>query len=378
MTKIVTQFRVPKKLLTDRGANFTSALIKETCKLLKIQKLQTSSYNPQANGVCERMHNLLIDMLSHFVRKDAKNWDEYVPYAVMAYRAMPHSTTKYSPYYLVYGREMRLPIEDDWKPSSNNVKIAGNEYEQHVKELAERLREANKTAGQQSKMSHDTSKRYYDRNTKIEQFKKGDYVYVHNPVYKRGKANKFSYQYDGPFRVEQKISSLIFKVRLGDGTSTILHINRLKRAHEQNTGNRVLPEEKLERTNNELLQLKRSSCGRRKNYMKEREFEEVASPPTARLEVQEEDKETENELLGADSGDPEWVPRSSYLQRKSQSTTADNVAYRLRSRLVGRSERETEVDSEQVEAGSLQESENVSVNTHDKTPPSKNKPVMSH
>jgi transposase InsO family protein len=50
VTKIITQFGAPKKLLTDRGANFTSALIKETCKLLKIQKLQTSSYNPQANG----------------------------------------------------------------------------------------------------------------------------------------------------------------------------------------------------------------------------------------------------------------------------------------------------------------------------------------
>jgi len=41
--RIITQFGVPKKLLTDKGANFTSALIKETCKLLKIKKLQTSS-----------------------------------------------------------------------------------------------------------------------------------------------------------------------------------------------------------------------------------------------------------------------------------------------------------------------------------------------
>jgi len=49
--KIITQFGVPKKLLTDKGANFTSALIKEKCKLLKIQKLQTNSYNPRANRV---------------------------------------------------------------------------------------------------------------------------------------------------------------------------------------------------------------------------------------------------------------------------------------------------------------------------------------
>jgi len=109
--------------LPDRGANFTSALIKETCKLLKIQKLRTSSYIPQDNGICERMHILLIDMLSHFVRKDARNRDDYVPYAVMAYRAMPHCSTKYSPYYLVFGREMRLPIEDDWQLCVNENRV---------------------------------------------------------------------------------------------------------------------------------------------------------------------------------------------------------------------------------------------------------------
>jgi transposase InsO family protein len=101
--RIITQFGVPKKLLTDRGATFTSALMKGVCKLLGIQKLQTSSYHAQANGICERMHKLLIDIISHFVNKDAKNWDKYVPYAVMAYRATPHCSVKYSPYYLVYG-----------------------------------------------------------------------------------------------------------------------------------------------------------------------------------------------------------------------------------------------------------------------------------
>jgi mannitol/fructose-specific phosphotransferase system IIA component (Ntr-type) len=69
-------------------------------------------------------------MLFHFVRKDARNWEEYVPYAimayqamphcsteyvpyaVMAYRAMPHCSTEYSPYYLFYGIDMWLQIED--------------------------------------------------------------------------------------------------------------------------------------------------------------------------------------------------------------------------------------------------------------------------
>jgi hypothetical protein len=88
------------------------------------------------------MHKLLVDMLSHFVHKDAKNWDEYIPYAVMAYRAMPHSSTKYSPYYLVFVRDFRLPIEDDWRPSVQKENPEREEYEEHVKMLALRLKEA--------------------------------------------------------------------------------------------------------------------------------------------------------------------------------------------------------------------------------------------
>jgi hypothetical protein len=139
------------------------------------------------------MHKLLIDMLSHFVRKDARNWDEYVPYAGMAYRDMPHCSTKYSPYYLVSGRDMRLPIEDDWKPNLGERDMKQDESVTHVKLLVERLREANQVAGRQSKLSHETAQRYYDRQTKPQRFSKGDFVYVHDPIYKRGKAKKFSY-----------------------------------------------------------------------------------------------------------------------------------------------------------------------------------------
>jgi transposase InsO family protein len=59
LMRVITLFGVPKKLLTDRGAAFVSVLMKEVCKLLKIQKLQTSSYHAQANGICETKVNSL-------------------------------------------------------------------------------------------------------------------------------------------------------------------------------------------------------------------------------------------------------------------------------------------------------------------------------
>jgi transposase InsO family protein len=412
VTNIITQFGVPKKPLTDRGANFTSALIKETCRLLKIQKLKTSSIHLQGNGICERMNKLLIDMLSHFVRKDARNWDEYVPYAVMAYRAMPHCSTKYSPYYLVFGRDMRLPIEDDWIPNLGERDMKQDEYETHVKLLVERLRVANQVAGRQSKLSHETAQRYYDRQTKPERFIKGDFVYVHDPIYKRGKAKKFSYQYKGQFEVEQRISPLIYKVRMADGSSAILHVNRLKRAYEQIRSDKVVPpskdasqvirqerkkvpgdasqvirqeRKKVPGDASQVIRQERKKVlgdasqvirqGRRKvpeeNMEAElEELEEDVSPHTDRLEIgSEESDESDEKIVSSPRkhrGDPEWTPGSSYLQRKLKSnSTADDVAYRLRSRLVNSSGRETETDKEQTAANSLAGSEPISTNTRE-------------
>jgi len=88
---------------------------------------------------------------------------------------------------------MWLPTEGDWNPQLSNKDSGDNEYEEHVKLLTKQLHEANKVAGQQSKLSHETAKRYYDRQAKIQQFNKGEFVYIHDHTHERYKARKFSY-----------------------------------------------------------------------------------------------------------------------------------------------------------------------------------------
>jgi RNA polymerase subunit RPABC4/transcription elongation factor Spt4 len=100
------------------------------------------------------------------VNKDAKNLDQYVPYAVMTYRATPQSTVKYSPYYLVYGRDLRLPMEGDWRPKRQEEAGSKGDYDRHVSELAMRLYEANREATKQSKLSDEVAKRYYGKRTR--------------------------------------------------------------------------------------------------------------------------------------------------------------------------------------------------------------------
>jgi hypothetical protein len=291
---------------------------------------------------------------------------------------MPHCSTKYSPYYLVYGRDRRLPIEDDWKPNLGNKNLGDDEYEGHVTVLAQRLRDANKTAGQQSKLSHDTAKRYYDRQTKLEQFSTGDFVYIHDSTYKRGKAKKFSYQYRGPFEIEQKISSLIYKVRLTDGTFTIIHVNRLKRAHKQiQTSEASLIKLRFNETMTD--QLKGHDSENCEELIKTEEVDIEAPSHSQILAVGSENSSvSEEEIDSSPRGlgeDFEWTPGSSYLRRKLRSDNAtDGVAYRLRSRLVSRSEQETEGNKTRVETVGSPGSEHAQGNTS----PSKVKTASSH
>jgi transposase InsO family protein len=58
---IVLKFGAPAQVLTDQGSNFLSALFKNTCKLLKIKKIQTTAFRPESNGILERSHRGLAE-----------------------------------------------------------------------------------------------------------------------------------------------------------------------------------------------------------------------------------------------------------------------------------------------------------------------------
>ena len=54
----------PKKVISDRGTQFTSEVFRELCKTFKVTKLYTTPYHPQTNGVCERFNRVISCYLS--------------------------------------------------------------------------------------------------------------------------------------------------------------------------------------------------------------------------------------------------------------------------------------------------------------------------
>jgi hypothetical protein len=71
--QVILKVGTPNKILTDQGSNFLSEIFKNTCKMLKIKKLQTTAYHPESNGGLERSHRVLKEYLRHYINKDQDN-----------------------------------------------------------------------------------------------------------------------------------------------------------------------------------------------------------------------------------------------------------------------------------------------------------------
>jgi transposase InsO family protein len=108
VTEIFSMLGCPQTISSDKGSKFMSELFQEMCKLLNAKRINSTSFNPQMHGKVEEFNLGLNQTKRHYVNKYGNDWDKFVNYALMAHRAVSHSVTKYSPFYLLHGRQMRL------------------------------------------------------------------------------------------------------------------------------------------------------------------------------------------------------------------------------------------------------------------------------
>ena len=107
----ICRYGVPQYLHTDQGRNFESKLIKNVCELLGIKKTRTSPYHPQSDGMVERFNRTLEAILSKYVSDNQRDWDVHLLLVMMAYRSSVHEATTFTPYFMMFGREICLPID---------------------------------------------------------------------------------------------------------------------------------------------------------------------------------------------------------------------------------------------------------------------------
>ena len=143
--------------------------------MARIEKSRTSIYHPIGNGMTERFNRTLLSMHGTLEPEKKNHWHKYVAPLVHAYNCTRHSSIGYSPYYLMFGREPRLPIDLVFGLDRN---LESKNQTSYVTDLKQRLQEAYKAATKVSGDAQHRQKCLYDLKIRGANLQPGDRVLV--------------------------------------------------------------------------------------------------------------------------------------------------------------------------------------------------------
>ena len=235
--QVFCQHGFPATLLSDRGSNFLSDLMAAVLHVFHVKKLNTTAYHPQTNGLTERFDHTLCTMLSHYCDRHQADWDDYLPYVLFAYRTTPHHTLKQSPFYLLYGRNPRYPLDSLLPPPPLDDLELSEPLSRYIDNLLEKLKVARNVVDERLRQADQRRADHNEALTRIPQYEVGAKVWLHNPVVKKGQTRKLTSPWTGPWQVIDKFNNLLnYKIhrldRLGrlvnSAKSRLVHVARLK------------------------------------------------------------------------------------------------------------------------------------------------------
>jgi hypothetical protein len=127
---------------------------------------------------------------------------------------------------------MRLPTTDDLSArgeTDGTDATPKNLVEDHIRVLAERLREAYEVVMEHNKTGREKQKIQCNKNTKLVTFSEGEYVYLKEMPVGVGKSKKFRDRWRGPFLITKRLSDWNYQIQIKPGTTVVVNVNRMKR-----------------------------------------------------------------------------------------------------------------------------------------------------
>ena len=220
-------FGPPETLHSDQGPEFENKVVKQLQDVFGYKKTKTTPYRPQGNSVSERMHSTLHAMLSMYSNIAQNNWAEVLPFIQLAHNTSFSSTMHETPFFLMFGRQARLPIdiifgiphvgksattEEFAHATRENLQIA---FELARRNLSERI----------EKQKADNSKL-----PPISEFTPGQKVLIYKPHHSTDGPNpKLIQPWRGPYIICSKLSPVVYRIRHPDDTKQVsVHLAHIK------------------------------------------------------------------------------------------------------------------------------------------------------
>ena len=221
LEEIFPRFGCPLEIVSDNGTENVNRKVQETLDAMNIHHIKTSFYCPQANGRVERFHKTLHSVMMKKIQEDVQTWDLYLNQTLAAVRFHVNESSKFSPFFLLYNRDVVQPLDTILKPRKRYVgedmhKIALQQQHKSFTLVHRHMKKAKRK-----------QKEYADRNSKEENFQIGDPVYLKN----HRRTNKLDIKWRPFFRITDQTGKLSFVCRNQlDGTTTKTHARHMRHA----------------------------------------------------------------------------------------------------------------------------------------------------
>jgi len=195
----------------------------------------SSAYHPQANGLTERFNKTLCESLAKTASQFDKQWDLFIHASLFAYRTSQHAITQQTPFFLVYGRQPRLPVElqiNGYPERSTSETHFQDDVNRRVSDLIGITVETRITAKEKIKLSQDLQKLRHDKKIKNRSFTQHDQVLEFRSQDQNIYGDKMTPKWDGPFVVHHVMGKGSYILRKLDGTilqNRPVHGNQLKK-----------------------------------------------------------------------------------------------------------------------------------------------------
>ena len=212
--RVIGYFRCPRRILSDRGTEFTGRIWEELMNLLGVQHVLTSPYYPQGNGIVERSHRTIHNMLrAHLVNREDENWVDLLPGVMLTFNEMTQDQHGFTASQILWGQGMNLPVDlTHGRAVEGDQDIGG-----YVRGLQECLRDIRRSVAPFNKQK---------RERRENPFKVGELILIFQQPMERD--HKLSPKWRGPFpiiRIENP-----FQVHYEDrGREKIAHVRHCKK-----------------------------------------------------------------------------------------------------------------------------------------------------
>ena len=202
---------IPSEMLMEHESRVTIEVMNEVSRLLSLQQLTTIPYRPYSKGPVERFHAMLKRVLLTMCAERPNDWDKYLPALLFAVREIPQESLGFSPFELLYGRNVRGPMQilrELWSVEETD-EHARLTY-QYVIDLRERLEKTCKLAQDNVRKLDIKQNAFYDKRARSRKFDVGDKVLLLLP----SESNKVLLQWNGPYEVLEVVNAMNYKINV--------------------------------------------------------------------------------------------------------------------------------------------------------------------